>query len=231
MRSQRGERELGLSLPPCGFLWVPPTSWLQPEANYPGSLQAQLPACSRGEQGRADAEQPCGRCAATCLQSLAGPRSSAVLRPWGRRQRSGLLGFCRLFSFCWGRQSKRKPFFTLVPAFLWRNLPVPVLPPGKARPGFCVPRLPVPLLPVSGSPLAMSTNQSRPQCSGKLSPTPCQCGLSVCRRGYLHVSLYCVSNKFLEIVPGVTTSFPGPVAQLGGSAHSLSRLWCLEDLI
>lgn len=80
-------------------------------------------------------------------------------------------------------------------------------------------------------PPAMSTNQSRPQCSGKLPPTPSQCGLSVCRRGRLSVSLYCVSNKLLKILPSVMTSFPGPVAQLGGSAHALSRLWCLEDFI
>lgn len=58
-------------------------------------------------------------------------------------------------------------------------------------------------------PPATSTNQSWPQCSGKLSPTPSQCGLSVCRRDYLSVSLYCVSNKFLKILPGVTASFTG----------------------
>lgn len=61
MRSQRGEKELGLFLLPYRFLWVPPTSWLQPEANYPGNMQAQLPACGRRKQGRA-AEHPCGRC-------------------------------------------------------------------------------------------------------------------------------------------------------------------------
>lgn len=61
MRSQRGEKELGLFSLPCRFLWVPPTSWLQPEANYPGNMQAQSPVCGRGEQGRAG-EHPCGRC-------------------------------------------------------------------------------------------------------------------------------------------------------------------------
>lgn len=78
---------------------------------------------------------------------------------------------------------------------------------------LCAPRA-CSSLPRVCFPPAMSTNQSRPQCSGKLSPMPCQCGLSVCRRGHLSVSLYCVSNKFLEIMPSVMISFPGPVAQL-----------------
>lgn len=49
MRSQRGEEERGLFPLPSGFLWVPSTSWLQPEASYPGRLWALPPACGSGE--------------------------------------------------------------------------------------------------------------------------------------------------------------------------------------
>lgn len=41
-------KECGLFLLPSGFLWVPPTSWLQPEASFPGRLRAQ-PQPAAGE--------------------------------------------------------------------------------------------------------------------------------------------------------------------------------------
>lgn len=73
------------------FLWVPPTSWLRPEASYPGSLWTQ-PAAGDRRRGL-DEKQPWGRSTPVVL-SLDHGSPSAMLRPWGR---SGLLGLVDRF--------------------------------------------------------------------------------------------------------------------------------------
>lgn len=94
--SESGEKELGLFLPPSGLLWVLPTSWLQPEeASQPGNLLWAQQAAG-GEEERAKEEQLWGR-ATSCCSVFENGSSSAMLRPWGRRQRSGLLGEERAF--------------------------------------------------------------------------------------------------------------------------------------
>ena len=118
-----------------------PTSWLQPEASYPGNLWAQQAA--GGEEERAKGEQPWGRGTPVALSSENGS-SSAMLRSWGRKQRSGLLGLVGCFHSSEEGElyQEGKPFCTVDPALLWRNWPtkVPclVLPSRKPCPGFCV---------------------------------------------------------------------------------------------
>lgn len=88
MGSQSGERERT-----CPFL--PPALWISMSACHRlAAARSQLPwepvgsACSRGEEERVGEERSWGRGTPAALSLEHGSSSSAMLRPWGRRQRS-----------------------------------------------------------------------------------------------------------------------------------------------
>lgn len=142
-----GRKNLASSSSPLDFCGcLPPAGSSQKPATWePDDL-----ARSRGEKGEADEEQPWGGGTPVAL-FLEHGNSIATLRPWGRRQRSGLLGLVDCFHSS-GEESLSSPLTLLVFGGV-----CPLKHPALCSPleshvlvSVCTP--PVPLLPVSGFP-------------------------------------------------------------------------------